>query len=282
MSEESPQFHSLTVELLLDKSTGLDPDAIEAAVRRTLPESRLVGGSPGVTIAHDRFTHTHDDGNTAPVMTLILGSGMFESPSEIDLSQTWTFPNADEAVAGSTDRVLVTEMMGMFHEPADRVTAFTAVLRAAIELLRPIAIWSANSQHLIEPDDFVDDEPAALMNVRMFRVEPETDVLVMDTIGLHVLGLPDIQCHFRGLEPSDMANALYSTALYVLEAGDVIEDGNTISGIEGTERWRCQHEMALVAPERIVLDIDTGKRHAAGDRNRATTDGARKRWWPTR
>ena len=52
----------------------------------------------------------------------------------------------------------------------------------------------------------------------------------MDTRGLAPFGLPDLQVHFRDLEPARLAGLLYATAGYLLEEGDVIADGNTISG----------------------------------------------------
>jgi hypothetical protein len=87
----------------------------------------------------------------------------------------------------------------------------------------------------------------------------------MDTLGLAALGLPDLQCHFHGLEVNEVAGLLYNTAWYVFENGDVIEDGQTVDGVDG-HRWRCQHEVALVPPEREVLDINPGPRYAAGPR----------------
>jgi hypothetical protein len=41
---------------------------------------------------------------------------------------------------------------------------------------------------------------------------------------------------------------------YLFDNGDVIEDGHTV----GVERWVARHEVALIAPERDVLDLDTG------------------------
>lgn len=49
---------------------------------------------------------------------------------------------------------------------------------------------------------------------------------------------------------------------------DVIEDGNTIAGVDGDEHWRCQDEDALIAPERLVIDIVPGEPYAAGRRHR--------------
>ena len=96
----------------------------------------------------------------------------------------------------------------------------------------------------------------------------------MDTLGLHVLRLPDLQCHFRNIDESRMAGVLYNLAAYIVDAGDIIGDGNTISGVEGTEHWRCQHEMSLIGPERLVLDIHPGKPFAAG-----TSAAPTRRWF---
>ena len=62
--------------------------------------------------------------------------------------------------------------------------------------------------------------------------------MVLDTLGMHVFGLPDLQCHFRDRDPGEIAGLLYATALYVFDSGDVIAHGNTISGPQGDERLR--------------------------------------------
>jgi hypothetical protein len=92
--------------------------------------------------------------------------------------------------------------------------------------------------------------------------------MVMDTLGLHVFGLPDVQCHFRNREPSEIATMLFSTAAYLFRSGDVIADGNTISGPQGQERLVCFREPALLEPRRLVIDVDLGDPYAAGRRNR--------------
>ena len=90
----------------------------------------------------------------------------------------------------------------------------------------------------------------------------------MDTLGLAALGLPDLQCHFRGLAPEAVAPLLYNTAYYIFEKGDVIDDGHTVEGVTPGERWPCQHEASLVEPRRVVIDLDPGPAHAAGNRKR--------------
>jgi hypothetical protein len=118
------------------------------------------------------------------------------------------------------------------------------------------------------PGTPAEDPVYPAVNVRLFQVQgrQEGEVL-MDTIGLAALGLPDLQCHFVGLDPQQVANTLYGAAYYVYENGDVIEDGETIQGAgEGVVRWRCRHEDALMDPARVVLDIDPGPPFAAGER----------------
>ena len=105
------------------------------------------------------------------------------------------------------------------------------------------------------------------LNVRLFRIENgAAGDTIMDTRGLAALGLPDVQMHFRDLDPGRVAALLYNYARYLNEHGDCINDGETIDGATPGTRWRCRHEMSLVPPERLVLDIDPGPPHAAGQR----------------
>jgi hypothetical protein len=106
------------------------------------------------------------------------------------------------------------------------------------------------------------------LNVRMFNIQggAPTEV-VMDTLGLYAFGLPDIQCHFVQLEPANMAGLLFGLGHYIFEHGDIINDGETVQGLSDSDRWLCQHEVALVGPERDVLDINPGKLYAAGNRD---------------
>jgi hypothetical protein len=101
--------------------------------------------------------------------------------------------------------------------------------------------------------------------------------MIMDTLGLAALGLPDLQCHFRTLVPGEVAAVLHNTAYYLFEHGDVIDDGHTVAGIEPESRWTCQHEKSLLKPSRIVLDLNPGPPFAAGGRKAKTTK--KKRRW---
>ena len=53
------------------------------------------------------------------------------------------------------------------------------------------------------------------MNVHFFTIQGGEDMLV-DTLGMSLLFLPDIQYHFYGLDPNLMVNHAYNTALCLL------------------------------------------------------------------
>lgn len=190
------------------------------------------------------------------------------------LEQSWDFPEARARAAAATSAVLVTDILSSWLDYRVRLDLVQRAVLALVELARPDAIHWHPSLHIVDPDVFVrasGESPAALfltgaLNVRLFNIEGSDGELVMDTLGLAALGLPDVQCHFRELEPNAVASFLYNTGLYLFDNGDVIEDGHTIEGLEPESRWRCQHETALVEPEREVLDVNPGAPFAAGRR----------------
>lgn len=207
---------------------------------------------------------------SAPLVSMVLpGSALgVEGKSLPDASQTWDWPDVDEALGRARGSVLVVEMFAGPYGRRDRVAALVGVVAALTAATAPLAVSWPTSQRVTDPAAEATDGLGGLVNVRLFAVSDDADELVMDTRGLAPFALPDLQVHFRDLEPGRLAGLLYATASYLLEEGDVIADGNTISGLEGDEHWRCVHEDALVPPVRTVLDIDPGDPYAAGKRAR--------------
>ena len=106
------------------------------------------------------------------------------------------------------------------------------------------------------------------VNVRFFTIQGGEDMLV-DTLGMSLLFLPDLQYHFHGLNPNQIVNHAYNTAFYLLQNDNPIKNGDTIGGVPDgeapSEPWVCRYEEALIQPAREVIDIDTGA-FAAGNR----------------
>lgn len=143
-----------------------------------------------------------------------------------------------------------------------------------IEVTHPDALVFQHSQEVIEPAVYLkscDKEPIlrpGSLNVRFFQISGSDGEMLMDTRGLTEIGLHDFQCHFRDLDPTEVARILLDTAVYVFQNGPIIESGQTVEGIQPESKWLSQFENALVEPEREVLDLNPGEPYAGGKRKR--------------
>ena len=117
--------------------------------------------------------------------------------------------------------------------------------------------------------EYGDNAYAFMKQVRFFNIEGTEDMLI-DTVGMSTLFLPDLQYHFHGMDPNWVVNHAYNAASYILEHDNPIEDGETIDGVADGQmcreiQWKCQYEDALIQPPRGVLDINMGN-YASGGR----------------
>ncbi|HEX9103456.1 MAG TPA: DUF4261 domain-containing protein [Polyangia bacterium] len=183
------------------------------------------------------------------------------------LGHTRDWPGA--AVAAARARAAVKLVDELPSE--ERLGAFVARVAAACGELPCVAVWWLPAERLVEPRALAaaarDGDPLRVaLNVRLFHVEEgRGDERIMDTIGLAALALPDVQCHFFALDVAAVAALLEETARYLYAEGDVIGDGDTVAGPEGSgeEPWVCRHELALVDPPRDVVDLTPPTPHAA-------------------
>jgi hypothetical protein len=256
---------NLAVQVLCEREPELDAEALAARVRETLPGTVAVGDRDKPLLAHEDYPQEFSDGTKA-ILTLVARQDPDAEIGPLDLSQSWAFPDAEAVVARASTALLVAEMLGRGAPARDRVTAFKATLAAVVEQTRPLAVWSPSAVELVSPERVSEHPLSCLVNVRLFRVEDEEGVCVLDTIGLHALALPDFQLHFRGLEPDELAGHLRNLAAYAFEHEGEIESGHTVSGPGGEGRWTLRIEDSLVDPDRVVFDVDPGPPYAAGRR----------------
>lgn len=222
---------------------------------------------------HTSFPIRYAD-RTVPAQTAILPAheSIELSMYADDLQQSWACPDAASLLEGSEHTLLVTEMMARLLEPADRIRLFHGVLQAVIEQTGPVGLVFKHSQQIIDPSAYLAatehapiHRPGSL-NVRFFNVSNSDGDMIMDTRGLDEIGLHDLQCHFRDLDPKEVSRVLFNTAIYVFENGPVIETGHTVAGVGDNSKWVCQFENALLEPRREVLDLNPGAPFAGGGR----------------
>ncbi len=75
------------------------------------------------------------------------------------------------------------------------------------------------------------------VNVRFFNIEGTEDMLI-DTVGMGTLFLPDLQYHFLGMDPNWVVNHAYNVASYIFEHDYPIQDGERAISSTGRRQTR--------------------------------------------
>ena len=180
--------------------------------------------------------------------------------AEAALSQTWDWPAAGEALSGVRSTLQVAVTMPAESSRPQRLMRVHLALQAACDLAQPLALHWLPSQRMVDPQAWRESlqhgAPPAdhAINVRLFRIaDGRAGEGLMDTMGLTALGLPDLQCRFRGLDLGGMAQLLFAYAEYLYEKGDVLGDESLVRGLESYEEWECARGPALVEPQRPAV-----------------------------
>ncbi|MBB3111114.1 hypothetical protein FHS18_003182 [Paenibacillus phyllosphaerae] len=185
---------------------------------------------------------------------------------EASLSQSWRWQEAHSTVDGCKTCMLVTDLMAAGMDYKLRMKLFQKALHAIVEACDCKAVHFRLSEQFIAREDYLSNNPGAadydillgILNVRLFRMEGAESEIVMDTLGLASIGLPDLQVQYKGAEVTEMAKRLYAYGDELYANGDVIPDGGTLEGLGG-ERWTCSRDIALMEPKRNVIDIVPGQ-----------------------
>ncbi len=232
---EKGYHHPYSVQLLLEKEVKLD-------------QEKLFEGS-----VPSQFTITEPE--------------LVENPMEMfsyALVQTWDWPDAEQAISKTKAVIEISDGAGDALARRNRLQVFHNVVQVLLEVATPIAIHWLPSQRIVDPQRYKEDLGqggtlfSSAVNVRMFKIEQSND-RIMDTMGLSGLGCLDLQSIFTNLDPAKMGLYLYHLAEYVFERGDVIRDGDSVEGLEPSERWRCRKVPSYVPPTRRVIDVIPGQ-----------------------
>lgn len=278
---ESPLM-PLIVQFLYDQPPEIDltalTDLVERYCGRTDPGYRPEPGADHAQYFMLDAMVEFSEGTMPSQLCVTVGEEPRRESLEIGLAQTWDWPEAEEVVRECTHQLVANDLMAAGLDRKVRSAQFRGFLRAIQELAPCRALHFVHAEKLVDPARFLELQEGSLpdqmygsINVRFYRVSSggqEGDCL-MDTRGLTILGLPDLQCHFRELDFAAVARTMFGTACYLFDAGDVIEDGDTVCGIEESDRWVCRRESSLSGPERLVLDLNPGPPYAAGQREQA-------------
>jgi hypothetical protein len=255
------------VELFFDEPPKLDRTALAIELAPRL--GRLDGSADECMFALLDHVVELQDGRVPVTLAFVAAEHANRNEAAREryasaLQQAWDWDEAGDVLARCQHSILVTDLFAGGLPAPDRVEIIDAAVRAAIATMPVRAIAFVSSDRIADPAKYVqgrklhDHLQHLFLNIRFFRVsDGSVGEAVMDSLGLAIFGLPDVQCHFVGGVPRKMASFLFGCASYLFERGDVIADGETIQG-PGGERWLCQHEHSMLSPKRVVVDIRPG------------------------
>lgn len=185
---------------------------------------------------------------------------------EFAFQQNWNWEEANDVANKCKYEVLVTEMFSRTLGYKQRVNWFMNFLVAVTKATKPDAVYSFHGQKIIKPVELVSNWDNAekqvlysICNVRLYNISDSAEgELLMDTVGLHSLGLPDFQMRFAGFEANEIAGLLWNYAYYIYDHGDVIENGNTLEGTIAGTKWKCERMVSSLHPARVIINIQPG------------------------
>lgn len=254
--------------------------ATKAALERTFGEVDVVTDAALRSFAVKKYVSHFEEGDL-PAQVLISDPQLYnpELISDFERTQLWDVKDSDGLLHGLTHQLFVSDMMALlpYRERSEMLMDW---MEAALALLPGCkAVWIPSAGKLFTADQVrnhsLPREDRFVyfgVNARFFNIQGG-DAMLIDTLGMYAMGLPDIQYHFCGLKPDSVVNHAYNTASYLFQNDVPIESGETIDGLADGQmsrdvQWRCQYEHSLVQPVRDVMDICPGE-YAAGRRGEA-------------
>ncbi len=230
-------------------------------------------------VAVKKYMAQFKDASVPP--QLFITGGDFDAGTIDDLyrSQMWDCRNDSERILSECNyQMIATDMLAATLTAHDRADMLMDYLEALMELFPECeAVYFHNSgkmflaeqirEHKIQREDrFI----YFAVNARFFNVQG-SESMIVDTLGMSTLFLPDLQYHFHGMDPNDIVTHAYNMASYIFENENPIKNGDTIDSIENGKmnievQWKCHYEDALVQPARQVIDVYMNE-YAAGKRD---------------
>jgi hypothetical protein len=276
--ETLPDCFSRTygVEIFTENEPNIPADELLSKLRSRCGNVELMADKDSLILFafKDHIVQYSDGEALAQIAVMITDKKVDMDKLEMSFHQSWGWKDARATVQKTTYTILVTYMMSSGLDYAIRLELFQKTLYSILEVTPCLAINWHLTQQIVRPEKYLDNVPEdecydlifGALNVRLFNIEGEDKETLMDTLGLGALGLPDLQCHFKNLDVNSVANILYTYGDYIFKNGDVINDGETIQGLTVDDKWKCQHEISLLEPKRVVIDINPGQKFSAGNR----------------
>ena len=266
MGESNAPVAAYTVDILYAETPLITGDellnALHERVGTVEPEK---AGRPGsFAFKFPDLADPSREGGQPVGVTIERGDGPLP-PDELKrvLQVTRDWSGAGNAGNSHEARLVVSDRRASELSYKNRLRIFQDVVGAVVSCAAPLAILWRASGKLVNPATLARaskpgekrDPLAGAVNVRLTPPPAGTSAkMVLDTLGLHALGLPDLEVLVRLEEPKKVELFLLSIARYVFDLGDVLPDHRVVKGPAG-DRWVIKRGRASSVPGREVLTL---------------------------
>ncbi len=205
-----------------------------------------------------------------PVQVSVMPCDTFhpETIDEMKRSQMWDcLQDRDRILSECKYCVFANDILTGALDPLERADFDMDFLEALLELFPTCeAVYSLNTGKLVLADVIRNKTASGLdrfiryiVNARFFNIQGSGGHVV-DTLGMTLLYMEDLQYIFNEMDPNWVVMHAYNIAAYVLANRRPIKEGDTIDGvtdgnIDQSLQWKCHFEDALVGPGRPALGI---------------------------
>jgi hypothetical protein len=257
---------SYAVDLLYDELPLFSRDEVLGKLRDRCGAASAMDNAPdgGLNFFFPDLRAPFKD-STVPVqvaMTVTPGQMPVDRVMPV-MKQTWDWGEAKDVVAKHQAVVTLSDLLASGLPYKSRLGFFQNVLCGVLELMEPLAILWRPSGKFVNPTLLLAalepgpkrDAIRGAVNVRRTLVKSAGGV-VLDTLGLGALGLPDFEVALGDRMPPPFELVLKSLARYEYDLGDVMAPGRTVKA--GTEAFQLAPATSSVEPKREVFLLKPG------------------------
>lgn len=269
------------IRLLMDKPCGMPnrDNMIEIMNKHLENVECMHYDKKMVDFVSKKYLIKNDKEIELPVHLLISECAEITKPIMDDIAKTqlWDVENEIDILDSCNYQVVATDFLTDFLNYKDRSNMLVGYIEALVELYPTCkAVVFDTSKKMLKREDIVNCKIPKehrfihyAVNIRYFNIIGTDDMLV-DTIGMSTLFLPDLQYHFHGINPDQIINHAYNFLKYIFDNDNPIKNGDTIDGLKNKDsnedlKWEVQYEDSLIQPIREVIDVNTLE-HASGNR----------------
>lgn len=183
--------------------------------------------SAGFAPQNYKVHYEDNDADISPTL-MVTDCEKIDKPvlDDFDRSQVWDCPNVDELLAECQYRVFATDMLASGLAAKERADMLVKYVDALLELYpscKAVVFGPSRkflSRESIEnhPDKEVTRFMYYAVNVRYFSIQGTNDMMV-DSVGMSTLFLPDLQYHFHGVDPNHVVFHAYNVLNCIFEHG---------------------------------------------------------------